>query len=243
MSVSIHKIENNLIPALKIFFKSSYEFEDDLNKLHTLLLTNKLSDKDKDFYSEIKRLGINDRDSVFIRDFHSYVDSCSNFNEEYLYFLKSNIVSFFPEEEKLVIQKTPNLRISFPNLTAIGKKENDNCNSDSIIGLHCDSDFGHHSSEINFVVPITEMFDTNSIYYEPSVGSNLLVEDYENLKLNTNEICKAYFNKLKHYNKLNSTGVTRISFDFRVIPYSKYQENLDYFKGTKFELGSYYVVL
>lgn len=243
MSVSIHKIENSLIPVMIKFFKESYDFEEDLNQLHTLLLTDKLSNKDKEFYSEIKRIGVDDRDSVFIRDFHSYVDFCSEFNEEYLSFLKSNIISFFPGEEKLVIQKTPNLRISFPNLTAIGKKESDNCNSDSIIGLHCDSDFGHHSSEINFIVPITEMFDTNSIYYEPSVESSVLVKNYENLKLKTDEMFKAYFNKLRHYNKINSTGVTRISFDFRVIPYSKYQENLDYFKGTKFELESYYVVL
>ena len=241
MSVSIHKIDNSLIPVLKKFFKESYDFNDDLNQLHRLLLTDKLSNRDKEFHSEIKRIGVDDRNSVFIREFHSYVDSCSEFREAYLSFLKSNVVSFFPEEERIVVQKTPNLRISFPNLTAIGKKDSDSC--DSIIGLHSDSDFGHHSSEVNFVVPITEMFDTNSIFYEPSVGSSVLVEDYDSLNLKTGEMCKANFNKLNHYNKVNCTGVTRISFDFRVIPYSKYQENLDYFKGTKFELGSYYVVL
>ena len=69
------------------------------------------------------------------------------------------------------------------------------------------------------------MFDTNSIYYEKTIDSNGDLNDYNNLKLDTNEYFQGYFNKLYHYNKINKTEKTRISLDFRIIPYSKYIEN------------------
>lgn len=87
------------------------------------------------------------------------------------------------------------------------------------------------------------MFGSNSIYYEPRLNSNIPPLQFENLILKTNEFFQGYFNKIRHCNRINETERTRISFDIRVIPYSKYQANLDYFKGTKFELGKYYIVL
>jgi hypothetical protein len=38
-------------------------------------------------------------------------------------------------------------------------------------------------------------------------------------------------------------GVTRLSLDFRIIPYHKYIENIDFFTYTKFDLNKYYIVL
>ena len=134
----------------------------------------------------------------------------------------------------------PNLRISFPNLTAIGKHKHDN---DDVIGIHKDSDFGHHEDEINFIIPITDMFETNSLYYEPCIHSNVSTDDFLNLKLNTNEYFIGKFNKLLHFNKINKTGYTRMSLDFRIIPYENYMKNINYFENTKFELGKYYIVL
>lgn len=96
---------------------------------------------------------------------------------------------------------------------------------------------------MNFIIPITPMFDTNSIYYEPHPNSNIDPLDYNNMVVSTNEFVQAYFNKMKHCNRINKTNKTRISFDIRVIPYSKYMENLADFKGTKFELGKYYIIL
>jgi len=68
-------------------------------------------------------------------------------------------------------------------------------------------------------------------------------DNYLNLNLDTNEFFLEKFNQLHHYNKINNTNVTRISLDLRIIPYDKYINNLDIFKGTKFELGKYYIVL
>ena len=85
------------------------------------------------------------------------------------------------------------------------------------------------------------MFETNSLYYEPTIDSNIDLNNYLNLELNTDSIFMEKFNKLNHYNKINTTKVTRISLDIRIIQYSKYMENINYFNNTKFELGKYYI--
>ena len=117
--------------------------------------------------------------SIFIQKYHEFVDSDPIFFKIYHNFILKHIKPLFPNEKKLVIQKTPNLRISFPYLTAIGKNKED---PENIIGLHCDSDFGHHFEEINFIVPITNMFCTNSIYYEPITNNNYTDEEIQNIK-------------------------------------------------------------
>ena len=156
-------------------------------------------------------------------------------------FIKTHIKPLFPGESNIVIQKTPNLRISFQNFTAIGSSNND---PEGIIGLHKDSDFGHNNEEINFVIPITNMYDTNSIYYEPFNDSCIPYEKYNSININQNEFIMIKFNNLNHYNKINNTGVTRLSLDFRVIPYSKYEKNIDFFKNTKFDINNelYYIL-
>lgn len=235
---------NNFIPMLKQYFKKVFNFSCELNSIHELLNSNKLTNEEKAYHSIIQEIGVNDRNSIFIKNFHQFIDSNSSFNDIYIEFIKTYIKPLFPKEDKLVIQKTPNLRISFPNSTAIGKNEKKDPNT-NIIGLHCDADFGHHCEEVNFIIPITEMMDTNSIYYEPLENSEIKYEDYENLKLSENEFFMVKFNKLKHFNKINKTNKTRISLDLRIIPYSKYIENELFFKNTKFDWKSndYYCVL
>ena len=85
--------------------------------------------------------------------------------------------------------------------------------------------FGHPEEEINFVYAITDMYDTNSIYYEPLPNSNIKLEKFNNLKLKHGEIWYGQLNKCLHYNKINRTNKTRISLDFRVIPYSNFKKN------------------
>jgi hypothetical protein len=202
-----------------------------------------INENEKKSITSIKELG-KDRISIFYDDYHYFIDNNSIFNEIYHKFINKYIKPLYTDNinNKIVIQKTPNIRISFPNLTAIGKKPNENI-EDNIIGLHKDADFGHHEDEINVIIPITKMFETNSIFYEPFINSNISTNDYLNLNLNTDEFFINKFNKLLHFNKINKTGLTRISLDFRIIPYNKYFNNLLFFKNTKFELGNYYIVL
>ena len=238
--MSFFKFENPFIEIFKILFLKYFKFDKDMEHLHDILNSNNILQEDKLYFSKIQDIGKNDRMSIFIQKYHEFVDSDPIFFKIYHNFILKHIKPLFPNEKKLVIQKTPNLRISFPYLTAIGKNKED---PENIIGLHCDSDFGHHFEEINFIVPITNMFCTNSIYYEPEIDSNINYNDYLNLILNTDTFFTEKFNKLKHYNKINTTNVTRISLDLRVIPYSKYMEYKDFFINTKFDIGKYYIAL
>jgi len=237
--IRIFSIDNKFISFFQDFFKKQYNFKDGLNRLHTL---DNLCEQDKIYNTQIHIIGKDDRNSIFIKDFHTYLDYDIYFYSIYHEFIQTNIIQLFPNEKSLVIQKTPNLRISFPNATAIGRHE-ENINS-NIIGAHTDSDFGHHFTEVNFIIPITEMFESNSVYYEPFINSGLPFTDFLNLRLKTNEFFIAKLNKLIHYNKINNTGFTRLSLDFRVIPFSLYKTFETDFKNTKFELGkSYYKLM
>jgi hypothetical protein len=236
--MNLYNFNNDFIPLLQSLYKEKLDFNDKLENLHNILNDNNIPLDERDNLTSFKTIGINDRNNILIKLFHSYVDNNNDFNDKYITFINTYIRPLYPNENKLVIQKTPNIRISFPNLTAIGKYKND---EDNIIGLHSDSDFGHFSGEINIIIPITKMYDSNSIYYEPYVNSHVNYDKYNCIKLNENEYGLIYLNKLKHYNKINKTNYTRISLDTRVIPYSIYMNNIDFFKDTKFELGKYFI--
>lgn len=239
LSVQKHKCENPFPEVIQKMFSIFYDYTHPLDDLHKLLESSFFTLDQKQYHKHLHEW-TKDRNSIFVKRFHEYVDKYTHFNETYYEFIRKNILPLFPEETHIVVQKTPNIRFSLPDNAAIGYDKKD---PDNIIGLHCDSDFGHHHTEMNFIIPITPMFQSNSIYHETHPESNTNPLDFENLTLETNVFAQAYFNKIHHCNRINKTGKTRISFDIRVIPYSKYQNHLEEFKGTKFELGNYYIVL
>ena len=65
---------------------------------------------------------------------------------------------FFPNEEVLIYQSYPSIRFQFENSIAVPP--------------HCDSDsIGNHPlGEKNFIIPITKMENTNSLYIESTPG-------------------------------------------------------------------------
>ena len=112
--------------------------------------------------------------------------------------IKKNV---FPNEEYLVCQKTPNIRIHFPECTNIGKLETDP-NKD-IIGLHNDSMFNHPENEINLMIPLTNMYDTNSLF----IQTDLEKEDINsyNHQINLGNLSTSlYFIKVESNNGVNT---------------------------------------
>ena len=110
-----------------------------------------------------------------------------------------------------------------------------------VVPPHYDSDHlsNHPEDEKNFLVPITKMFNTNSIYIESEPGK----KDFKSIQLNPGELFHFNGNKCTHGNKKNDTENTRISFDFRILPYEKYsEESLSSSVSTKkkFIVGEYY---
>jgi hypothetical protein len=160
------------------------------------------------------------------------------FRDYYYDFVRSYIFPLFPEETTLVVQKDPGFRVCPVDNTALGIREGEN--PDGPIGMHTDGEYNHPPEEVNFIVAVTEMWDTNSVYFESEPGKG----DFSPLHLRRNEFVKIYANKLRHYNLRNNSGQTRVSLDFRVIPFSKY--NPDYEKasvhgGRKMLIGDYFI--
>ncbi len=246
---NIYNFDNkkfNFDSIVKKIYKIKYNYDNDLSELHQLINEKYISKENVEYFNQLALIGINDRKGIFIKNFYEYIDSNSDFIELYKNFIIEYIKPLYPNEDYILYQKTPNLRIGFPNLTAIGKRDSDP--NTEVVGLHNDGEFGHSFEEINYIIPITEMYDTNSIYFERTVNSNETnYDNYYNLKLKTNEFFTGYFNKLKHYNKINKTGKTRVSLDFRIIPYSKYIENENdkssVTSNKKLSLGEYFELI
>ena len=243
----MHKVYKNNNNSLKEILFDRYEKKfgmDKFENINLLLNTNKLNEGEKKFYDiPIQIFGKTDRKSPFVKYFYELIDIDYTILYEYLRFIKKNIKPLYPKEQYLVIQKTPNIRFHLPGYSNIGSRETDKSND--IIGVHYDGEFGHPDKEINVILPITEMFDTNSIYYESEPNSNLDYDKYNNLRLKENEFFMGYFNKCNHYNKINKTNITRVSLDFRIIPYSKYKDNnkISATSKIKFEIGEYYMLI
>jgi hypothetical protein len=156
----------------------------------------------------------------------------------YIDFLKECILPLF-NEDKLVVQKEPSFRVHLPNNTALGKRSDQS--DEEIIGMHCDGDYGHPAEEINFMLSITGQEGSNSCYIESSPNKG----DFFPVKISKGEFVSFYGNQCRHYNMKNTTGKTRVSFDFRVIPFSKYKESTSSAVHSKraFKIGDYYTVI
>jgi len=112
--------------------------------------------------------------------------------------------------------------------------------------LHCDSEFDHPKGELNFVVPLTNMFESNGIYFEPLPASGVEPKDYLAMEMAPGQFFAGHLNVMKHFNRLNKSGKTRVSFDFRVLPLSKYVGDETKKSATgknKFEPGDYYMLI
>jgi ectoine hydroxylase-related dioxygenase (phytanoyl-CoA dioxygenase family) len=122
-------------------------------------------------------------------------------------------------------------------------------NDRAIHKWHYDSDAEHKHPdwEINFQLALTKMFDSNATWIESIPG----IKDYKPMELEVGQFSIFDGNKLTHGNKPNVTNKTRVSMDFRVIPYDKYEqfkcknfcwgESLESVTTSrKFDIGGYY---
>ena len=107
-------------------------------------------------------------------------------------------------QEPIYYQKKPTHRIHFKNSSGASR-------------FHKDSDYGHNRAEINYSVPQTPMYATNSIWIESEEGK----EDYKPMNVEVGQFAEFKGAFLKHGAKQNQTGKTRVSFDFRVMPESE----------------------
>lgn len=158
--------------------------------------------------------------------FYKYLKSEKGENMQNMYdnLIKDVILPYLKLNEALV-QKFPSFRIQLPDNVAVAK-------------CHNDHSLGHPYGEINFIYSITDMFDTNTIYIEKTTGK----KDFIKMTLNSNNNISFNGNQNLHYNKINETGKTRMSMDYRILPmnYIPEHETSSHSTDTKFINGCYY---
>ena len=130
-------------------------------------------------------------------------------------------------------------RFNCPGSSAIGLKAGD---SDGVIGLHCDSgppQF-HSRAETNYIVALTYMGGSSSLYTENSSETTHLPFDEAVCK---NIFCpRSHFiafagSILRQYNKENTTRKTRMSLDFRCLSLAAYDPQ------SKYKIRKYYTIM
>ncbi len=107
-------------------------------------------------------------------------------------------------DEPVLYQKKPTHRILYLDSPGVSR-------------FHRDRDYGHNTAEINYFLPQTAAFDTNTVWIESEEGK----EDFAPMELKPGQFVRFNGASLLHGAKVNETGKTRVSFDFRIIPYSK----------------------
>ena len=132
--------------------------------------------------------------------------------------------------EDIVYQKIPTFRLHFPGNIAVGEYHKDK--------WYRDKKWHEEVCELNYYLPFTKAYDTNTIWVESEEDK----KDYKPLNMEYGECMQWDGVNLTHGNKKNITNTTRISVDFRVIPYSKYKPSNHGSINTKvsFAIGGYY---
>lgn len=187
----------------------------DLSEIHTLL--------DKEYKEEFK-ISADSCTNLHDLFYNKHREGWPEFDAIYERFIR-DIVSFNFDEDFLY-QSFPTFRLHIPGNVAVG-------------AFHADGDFGHPDGEINYIVPFTNSDVTASVWVEsePKKG------DFVSMKMRTGELIRFNGNKLTHGNKVNDTGYTRVSMDFRVLPISKYNNSNSIESKTtkqKYREGEYY---
>jgi hypothetical protein len=168
----------------------------------------------------------NETETFFHNVFYSKLkEGWPEIEKAYEDFILNEVSPLF--EEDFLYQKFPTFRVQVPNQTAVSKWHYDS-----------DEDHKHPDWEINFQIALTEMNDSSATWVETVPGLN----DFSPMNMEEGEFCIFNGNKCRHGNKANKTGKTRVSFDFRVLPISRHDENTtkESYYGRKFAEGGYY---
>jgi hypothetical protein len=168
----------------------------------------------------------NDNETWFHKIFYDRLNNgWQQFIELYQRFVNVEVVRIMGHKDFL-FQKKPTFRVQIPNNKSVGE-------------FHRDYDYNHQLGEINFVIPFTEMKDGSSIWTESVPG----LGDYHPIEAGRGDIIIFNGNTCTHGNKINNTGITRVSMDFRILPKKYYDPNFcksSTSKSIPMVVGGYY---
>ena len=168
-----------------------------------------LEGRSKAFLGAGKKLGTTPVDRSFKASggcrFNPQLRAC------YLRFLREVIMPLVPDPQGILYQREPNIRCHYPST---GRQ---------LVLRHCDADYHHQPNEINFWVPCTSSYGTNTLWTESEPGRG----DYHPCELSVGQFLQFYGHQCDHFTFPNDTPHTRISIDFRVVPRSHFLEHYE----------------
>ena len=183
----------------------------DLQKVHTLSNNSGLADKwhiHSLFYSSPQK---------------------DQFMSLYSSFVQNVIVPTYTDESAVYVQTEPQIQLSLPGSTALEKRATD---FDDLVGVHIDSVIGQRvlNTGDNYLLALTDMFGTNTIFVEED-------GQFRGIDINVGQYYTFQGKTIRHANKVNATGLTRISIDFRVIRGSQRGDaDVDLSFSTKYDV-------
>ena len=198
-----------------------YPFKDIISNLFDCVDLNKIHIKwesDYKLFTDVKT----DTHTKFHKHFYDNINDTKFYNV-YTKFMKEHVRPLF--DEPIIYQKIPSFRVQLPSNVGVA-------------AFHRDRDYNHSTHEVNFFVPMTLASGNNTIWVESEEDKG----DYAPMNTNVGEFVMWDGANLRHGNKINDTGNTRVSFDFRVMPLSKYTDNEreSVSVSTKMKIGEYF---
>lgn len=150
------------------------------------------------------------------------------FANAYMIFLRDIILPRY--SDGIIYQKIPTFRIHFPNNIAVGEFHKDKQYRDVM--------WAEQVNEINYYVPLTSAYDTNTIWAESKED----LGDYSSFNCEYGDCVEWDASNLMHGNKVNKENKTRVSFDFRVIRKKDFisSSSRTMNANVEFDIGGYY---
>ena len=115
-------------------------------------------------------------------------------------FVAEVIAPALGSSDSLVYQAEPVFRVFLPGHLCVGPR-------------HTDASYHAQPNELNYWVPLTNAFGSNSLQVESAPGA----ADFEPITCGAGTMYRFRGNECEHFTELNVSGATRVSFDFRVI--------------------------
>lgn len=175
-------------------------------------------------YNELFEVGKDSSTNLHSTFYNRYRAGWPEMELLYEKFIKEFVSRQFDED--FLFQSFATVRFHIPGNVAVGH-------------YHNDMEFGHPEGEINFILPLTDSDNTASVWVESEPGK----KDFLPMRLRIGELIMFDGNHLTHGSEVNTTGSTRVSMDFRILPLSKYDPDSagkSVTLKTKFIEGQYY---
>jgi hypothetical protein len=134
------------------------------------------------------------QNTLWHKRFYSFFPAWEGIFHDFIYDVVASWMN-----EPFYFQRVPTFRIHFPRDVVVGT-------------FHTDAEYHHPQGEITFWLPLTPAYDTNTVW---------IADDADELRpANATYGNVIEFSSVmrRHGTKVNETGKSRVSFDFRCLP-------------------------